>query len=536
MAPRQAAKLAERLGVLREIVECAPGRLPEDLTVRAERTVEKADTRLAHGFAHMVVAIAGATGSGKSSLYNALVGQTLAGVGIRRPTTATTQAAVFGGGADGLLDWLDIARRNVVSAEDLDGLVLLDLPDHDSVESDHQEEVDRLVAVVDAFVWVMDPQKYADAALHRKYLSRFAAHGVVSIVVLNQIDTVPAQSDQREMLEDIGRLLAHDGLEGVRIFATSVHSGDGVAALRRELGARVAERRALVARLDADIDWLVDEFRIAVGDVSPGTIDRTSRQRLGDAFAYAAGIDAVADAVGAAHRHRSSQHGGWPPVRWIARLRPDPLRRLGLDRVTAGVAPSDHQDVAVGRTSRNRPNAVALAAVDEALRDIGSPAVEGLPELWTARIHDVATARRDDVADALDVAIASAKMPTGSPRWWAVASSAQWLVTTAMAIGLFWLLAIGVVAWFNLPDLPTPDIGAFPLPTVLALGGAAGGLIVATTARRTATIGGRRRSARARKLLRDRTSDVANTLVIEPVDAELAELGRLQTLVRRLDR
>ncbi|HUP74681.1 MAG TPA: GTPase [Acidimicrobiales bacterium] len=535
-APRQAAKLTERLGVLREIVERAPGRLPEDLTVRAALTVEKADTRLAHGFAHTVVAIAGATGSGKSSLFNALVGETLAEVGIRRPTTATTQAAVFGGGADRLLDWLRIARRNVVPGGDLDGLVLLDLPDHDSVQSDHRDEVDRLVGVVDAFVWVMDPQKYADAALHRTYLSRFAAHGVVSIVVLNQIDTVTAQSDQRAMLEHISRLLALDGLEGVRTFATSMRSGDGVAPLRRELAARVAERRALVARLDADIDWLVDELRIAVGDVIPDAIDRDSRQRLGDAFAYAAGVDAVADAVGAAHRYRSSQHAGWPPVRWIARLRPDPLRRLGLDRIAARVATSDGQDVVVGRTSRDRPNVVALAAVDEALRDVGAHAAEHLPELWVDRINHVAIARRDDVADALDVAIASAKIPTGSPRWWAVASAAQGLVTTAMVIGLVWLFVIGVVAWLNLPDLPAPDVGVFPVPTLLAVFGAAGGLIVAAIARRTAAIGGRRRRTRARRVLRDRTSDVASTLVIEPLDAELAELGRLQSLVRRLDR
>jgi hypothetical protein len=105
-----------------------------------------------------------------------------------------------------------------------------------------------------------------------------------------------------------------------------------------------------------------------------------------------------------------------------------------------------------------------------------------------------------------------------------------------MVIGLVWLLMIGVVAWFNLPDLPAPDVGVFPLPTLLAIGGAVGGLIVAAIARRAAAIGGRRRRTLARRELRDRTSDVASTLVIDPVDAELAALGQLQTLVRRLDR
>src|SRR5690606_15305226 len=99
--------------------------------------------------AHTVVAVAGATGSGKSSLFNALAGRPLADVGVRRPTTAITEAAVFGGGAGELLDWLGVTRRHVLTTDDddddLTGLVLLDLPDHDSVEAAHRDEVDRLV-------------------------------------------------------------------------------------------------------------------------------------------------------------------------------------------------------------------------------------------------------------------------------------------------------------------------------------------------------------------------------------------------------
>ena len=58
----------------------------------------------------------------------------------------------------------------------LDGLVLLDLPDHDSTEIDHRMEVDRLVQLVDMLVWVVDPQKYADAAIHDRYLKPLAQH------------------------------------------------------------------------------------------------------------------------------------------------------------------------------------------------------------------------------------------------------------------------------------------------------------------------------------------------------------------------
>ena len=92
-----------------------------------------------------------------------------------------------------LLSWLDVHQHAVVDDPALDGLVLLDLPDHDSTQVAHRQEVDRLVRVVDVFVWVVDPQKYADAALHHDYLRRFAGHADVTVVVLNQIDTIPPE-------------------------------------------------------------------------------------------------------------------------------------------------------------------------------------------------------------------------------------------------------------------------------------------------------------------------------------------------------
>ena len=165
--------------------------------MRAAATTQRARGRLGHGAAHTVVALAGATGSGKSSTFNALAGREVAATGVRRPTTSSTQAAVFTtdatlrADAAGLLSWLDVHQHVVVDDPALDGLVLLDLPDHDSTQAAHRQEVDRLVRVVDVFVWVVDPQKYADAALHHDYLRRFAGHADVTVVVLNQIDTIP---------------------------------------------------------------------------------------------------------------------------------------------------------------------------------------------------------------------------------------------------------------------------------------------------------------------------------------------------------
>ena len=91
------------------------------------------------------------------------------------------------------------------------GVVLLDLPDHDSTEVSHHLEVDRLVQLADLMIWVLDPQKYADAAVHDRYLAPLATHRDVMLVMLNHVDTVPP--DRLEsMLADVRRLLDADGL------------------------------------------------------------------------------------------------------------------------------------------------------------------------------------------------------------------------------------------------------------------------------------------------------------------------------------
>jgi GTP-binding protein EngB required for normal cell division len=545
-ADRATDRLRERLDVLARIGELAdegPGRMPEDLTGRLTGTVSSAAARLGHGSSRTVVALAGATGSGKSSTFNALVGEDVAKVGVRRPTTSTTQAAVFpvterpaDDTPDGLLDWLGVTERYIadpVRSADLSGLVLLDLPDHDSTSPSHRAEVDRLVQVVDAFVWVVDPQKYADAALHRDYLQRFAGHGAVTTVVLNQIDTL-AERDRRTAIDDLSRLLVADGLSGVRVIGGSTRTGEGMTELRKELVARVAERRALVARLDADVDWLADQAGAAVGDTPVRKLDERARRRLATAFAGAAGADAVADAVGAAHRHRAGQVVGWPPTRWAARFRPDPLRRLGLDRVTRPSGDDAPPTPTVARTSRPSPSPVADASVSAAVRSLADEASTDLPERWRLRLMEVASSRRSDIGDGLDRAVGAARLPTDRPRWWSAVSAVQWALAAAMVAGLAWLFAIGLVAWFQLPDLPVPHVGEVPVPTLLALGGAIAGLLLAAVARAAARVGAKRRAAAAHRILTAATAKTANDLVLAPVDAELAALAELQELVRRL--
>ena len=62
---------------------------------RPPRSRERVRDRLRLSAAHTIVALAGATGSGKSSLFNALTGLDLAAVGVKRPTTSWATACAW---------------------------------------------------------------------------------------------------------------------------------------------------------------------------------------------------------------------------------------------------------------------------------------------------------------------------------------------------------------------------------------------------------------------------------------------------------
>ena len=58
---------------------------------------------------------------------------------------------------------------------DLGNVVVLDLPDIDSLEAGHRAAVEAVLPKVDVVAWVTDPEKYADAVLHDDFLRDWLA-------------------------------------------------------------------------------------------------------------------------------------------------------------------------------------------------------------------------------------------------------------------------------------------------------------------------------------------------------------------------
>ncbi|MFE7406654.1 GTPase [Isoptericola sp. NPDC057559] len=562
--------LADRTAALETAVAAASGRLDRALLDDARAVVTRARERGGLSAEHTVVALAGATGSGKSSVLNAVAGEEIATVGVRRPTTSHPVAAVWGDGAGPLLDWLEVRRRQEMALPEDDddgparpprrgiarlrgrrvpagistGLVLLDLPDHDSVVVEHRVRAERLVERADLLVWVVDPQKYADAALHEGYLRPLAGRSEVVVVVLNQTDRLSA-AETDAMLADLRRLVAADGLDGARVLAVSAATGQGMDQLKGLLAEAAARREAATARLAADARAAARAIADACGTGPAPRAGERAAGTLVDALEAAAGVPTVADAVAAAHRRDAHLVTGWPVTRWVSRLRRDPLRRLGLRRGGEGGA---REAGGPGRGAPERPDLVrsslptarpaVRAAAASAVRRYVDEVTDGAPDAWVL----VARARAQDGIDRLpgdlDQAVVGTQLEAARrPRWWAVAGFVQWLLLAAAVAGLLWLAAAAAIEYFRLPPLILPVLTVdltgsgggvleVPWPTLLAIGGLLLGLLLALVARGVAAAGARRRATRVRRRLRESVTGVADHLVRVPVGDELGALAR----------
>ncbi|MGC4174232.1 GTP-binding protein [Demequina sp.] len=291
--------LHTRVARLKSSLEWASEAIEPSVREDVMATIGRCEHRLALGVDHTVVALAGGTGSGKSSLFNALTGTQFAVPGVARPTTSEVSAATWGDSASALLDWIGVEaprRLGLIGNPKLRGVVLLDLPDHDSVNASNRAIVDRVVPMADLLVWVMDPQKYADNAVHSAYLSVASDHGQPSLVVLNHVDRLETDAAW-EIVRDLQRLLAEDGLDDVPVMPLSARTGQGVDTLLAELEGAAEARSVAAEAVRADL--------VAAGRSLSRALARDADPQLPDieelvsALATAAGIEALADASAA---------------------------------------------------------------------------------------------------------------------------------------------------------------------------------------------------------------------------------------------
>ena len=186
------------------------------------------------------------------------------------------------------------------------------------------------------------------------------------------------------------------------------------------------------------------------------------------------------------------------------------------------------------RSSVPEPTPVQRAQVDNALRQVSDRAAAGLPDPWQRSVRQAAHGRTSDVRDALDRAVVSTDLGVDRvPVWWRAAGALQWLLAVTAVVGGLWLLVLAFGSYLRLPDPPTPDFRGVALPTMLLAGGLILGLLLAMVGRTVARAGARMRRRRAESRLRKAIKEVADSLMLKPIEEEVQRHHRAREALER---
>lgn len=261
------------------IVRCEETISSESRTELA-RVVRRSRQKLGYVGDALVVAFAGGTGSGKSSLINALVGDTVAPTGVVRPTTDEALAAIPLGGATTFASLLaELAVTNRVEVAALKSTILVDLPDFDSTALAHRHIVESVLPVVDAVVWVFDPEKYADRVVHDEFLSQLAPYESQFVFVLNQADRL--DSEAATVVDHLVGLLNADGFEAPEVVSSVAKNPVDISDLVRTLYSRLDAKRTVISKLATDLRVSANGGWVLVHEAGSDELDIEVRDEFG---------------------------------------------------------------------------------------------------------------------------------------------------------------------------------------------------------------------------------------------------------------
>ena len=589
---------ARSVASLKDAISYGEGRVPETVLLDAAETLERLSQRRELSTEHTVIGFFGATGSGKSTLFNAIAGQNIAISAPTRPTTSTVQAAIWEAeGSEELLDWLGIDKRVYPQTQALaaegeategneaggnnkvaggavapnavtepapglfnrirravggrgemrtrtGGLILLDMPDFDSVTTTNRDLAARMMRYVDVLVWVVDPQKYADAVIHRDFMVPLAASGAQALCVLNQADKL-APAEVPAVLASLTRLLQAEGTEAHLLsapIAVSARTGEGVDVLR-DLLAQVAAAKSLsLQRTDAQLHATASQLRTYAGGegtVLAGAYALDAEQKLVKACYSSSQAEQVLQAATASYRRTAGQHTGWILTRWMSRLKADPLRRLhlGQQEETKSTSKAEKSAGMLGSDSENAPELVASslpplsaaqkAGMANAVRQYSKQMAARIDEPWKRSIKEAALSREAELPELLERDMVRIDYGLGRTRApWVIFNALQWIALLSALAGVGWLTLISGMAYLQiqLPPAPTPEGSPVPLPTLLLLLGVLLGIASAGVGRLLTAMGSRYYARKLRGRLQTGVEKAVQSCVVAPVQQEAKRL------------
>lgn len=450
-------ELTTDLAVVRRAVADAGDLLEPASRQRADDIVGRVERRLGFLGPTVVVALAGGTGSGKSSLLNAIAEAPIVPAGVLRPTTDHAIAWVPEGAETGLLSLLaDVEITDLRFQTRLSRVALIDLPDVDSVELANRQLVDQLVPRVDAVIWVLDPTKYNDALVHEGYLQPMRAHAGQFLVVLNQMDRL-TEDELDEVVRDLEATLERDGLGDVPVLAVAADPPVGgpqhIDLLLGLIGERFLTKQTALEKLRVDLDGVIADLHAVAGlDVMlpprDPVFDRASEQ-----IAHGIIDDPEVGRAGDIGERIAARAASGPLGALVGGLRGSVVGRvLGLT--------ADEPLATSLLPSASRPMS-RLGPATELQRWVTDVSVATPPTL--GRRIRAAAGDLDDVVRGVGAearAAVDGNLAVTRRAWWTVVGLVRTLLVIVMA-------GVGVAMWTD-PGLLTPGRLPVPVLTVVA--------------------------------------------------------------------
>jgi hypothetical protein len=485
-----------------------------------------------------VLAFVGGTGVGKSSLLNALAGETVSPASVRRPTTSVPVAwvpAAERAALEPLLAWLGVDEVREHGATHLGPVAILDLPDMDSVASEHRARVEAILPRVDAVAWVTDPEKYHDAALHDDFLRAWVGRLARQVVIVNKSDRLGPDDGRRirrDLEADLAPARSAIGGSTVNVLLTSAAPTPDLAALRTWLADGVAAKAVVRAQVAATAVALVHRLAREAG-VDP----RGPSTPFLDARARTAAIDGATDAVLRAVDLPGLERQGEAATRARARARgTGPMGRITslLYRVSGRETSVADPDGFLVRWRDRGPLTPAVEAIRVALSAPLRAASPAVRPLLAAAVEP--TELRRGLERAVDRAIGGlGPLEPPTSRWWPVIGFLQMLTTAGIALAVAWIV-IGILGGPVAASVQVPIFGSVPTPFASLVAFLAIGYLLARLLGSHAGWVGRRWARRVRDRVATSVRDEVSQHGLAPLDALEDARSRLWTAASTLDR
>jgi energy-coupling factor transporter ATP-binding protein EcfA2 len=485
-----------------------------------------------------VLALVGGTGVGKSSLLNALAGGVVSAASVRRPTTAEPIAWVPRTEREALgplLEWLGVRETREHEEMGLGPVAILDLPDMDSVATEHRARVEALLPRLDAVAWVTDPEKYADAVLHDEFFRSWLPRLARQVVLVNKSDRLAVEDAGRIQRDLEGDLRARSGAVRDReivVLLASAAAAHGTDDLRAWLAAGVEAKSVVRGRIAATLVASARDLAREAG----ADVRRPSAPFL-DERTRAAAIRSATTAVMRAIDLAGLEGQAIAATRAAARSRgTGPLGRL-----TSFVYRASGRETAVADPNRfllRWRNRGALGPAVESIREaISGPVRNASPAIRPVLAAAVEpTSVRLGLERAVDHAIGgvgSLEPPTSG--WWPVVGFLQTLATAGIALSAAWVI-VWILARPVTGSVDLPVLGPVPSPFVSLVALVLAGYLLARLLGAHARWVGSRWAARVRGRVTSAVETEIRDRAFQPLDHLEDARGRLWTAVTEIEK